>query len=1177
MDSSDEVLEPTLDVESTPAMEPVQASAPAPRRYWQAQEFARTLEEEFQAASDRGDEEGMRERFYALARYYTRTVLILREAVADGRQPLTRAALSNLLALHRPLDHMHAIAKRAAPVALTLRTEQRRHLMDDLIVHILREAPRPLTLEAITESANDLDILADASEAVVAGHLAELVSAGYVTHAEGHYELSGVPHTSLSLDQAMLETLTGSDLYTRLEAADFHGLFDVTARRHAFRQEFARLTGFDDETAALFVAVAEALAAPHADLDALTQREHSDLIGSGLPRPYQYQAYAVFRGFGYQGQVIEAPTGSGKTMIGMMCIQDWLRTLPLGQSILVLVPTVNYQQQWLGELCYHDTGLHLSPDLVYAGTPTALQAASKRMGGLPLVVITTYTALAQLGSAAGKGGFDRESVEEFLQGANAQYVILDEVHKLVEDPTSVSADVARVLTSWQQDGSLLGLIGFSGTAAAYRDRFAGLGLQLAYTMPAAELIAYGFVAPYAEVAVPFAYSDREKRVSEALGAYKECLRRFVALVGSANWRRWLAAVATEERLAIARDVLRMYAGRPDRDAALAERLKAWAGGAAEVGLNELPLVTIVQVARGWSDADAVREAGASGEALAALLAELAGVRQRIAADVRLPNLTRRLQAPGFGTALDVAPIRALLGRPQAAAGDEAAVDALATTICGFWHDLSSWYLRVGEGRVDTIRAIVDAERAVREVHGVIVFDTGKRIRWQAGVAVPGYSGVGGVFAQMLGDERFVPMAVLSGEVYLPWSESDPLAGQIAGYVRQHIMLGEVADALFGLATQGLGLSDAQLSALRSAMDEALRAYVAELGGVRSARIGEFGRRVLTPLRRAARAARLGPARSRLLARLSLRHYHVRRVAANFFDYAMIARDFERARLAELEQSDGTRRRFCVVRMPAGERKQLVYDLTSRVVDADDLPVNMIIVSPWARTGWNVIKPNVLIDATATRNVTAWQQLRGRAMRALRTWTNDCYRLVLLLGSRSLDMGDGVGLPEDVQTLAEQLRVQTGDGLSPKAQAILAEVHARAAGADAISERIASGNLAALSEDERRQLITELMLGRNKVTHIYELLKAYGSTYQVRYDRGARRWARQESIAAKHEQEYSVDPLTGAYGPGEGHAPLLYPTDPRQNVPSELRAHLESVFRDRDAVIVRGWQAAVVET
>ena len=48
---------------------------------------------------------------------------------------------------------------------------------------------------------------------------------------------------------------------------------------------------------------------------------------------------------------------------------------------------------------------------------------------------------------------------------------------------------------------------------------------------------------------------------------------------------------------------------------------------------------------------------------------------------------------------------------------------------------------------------------------------------------------------------------------------------------------------------------------------------------------------------------------------------------------------------------------------------------------------------------------MLIDATATRDVTAWQQLRGRAMRAPATWTNDCYRV--LVGLRGEGLGNDV--------------------------------------------------------------------------------------------------------------------------------------------------------------------------
>jgi len=67
-------------------------------------------------------------------------------------------------------------------------------------------------------------------------------------------------------------------------------------------------------------------------------------------------------------------------MIGMLCIDDWLDELAPGQSILVLVPTVNYQQQWVSELCLKPIGLRLPPHVVYAGTPSGLEALRRRGG-----------------------------------------------------------------------------------------------------------------------------------------------------------------------------------------------------------------------------------------------------------------------------------------------------------------------------------------------------------------------------------------------------------------------------------------------------------------------------------------------------------------------------------------------------------------------------------------------------------------------------------------------------------------------------------------------------------------------------------------------------------------------------------------------------------------------------
>ena len=76
--------------------------------------------------------------------------------------------------------------------------------------------------------------------------------------------------------------------------------------------------------------------------------------------------------------------------------------------------------------------------------------------------------------------------------------------------------------------------------------------------------------------------------------------------------------------------------------------------------------------------------------------------------------------------------------------------------------------------------------------GIIVFDNARRIHWKQGLAVPGYEGVGGLYAQLLGDDRFTPYAVLSSEQYLPYDEADPLPPRIATFVEEELMRGEIA-------------------------------------------------------------------------------------------------------------------------------------------------------------------------------------------------------------------------------------------------------------------------------------------------------------------------------------------------------------------------------------------------
>jgi hypothetical protein len=321
------------------------------------------------------------------------------------------------------------------------------------------------------------------------------------------------------------------------------------------------------------------------------------------------------------------------------------------------------------------------------------------------------------------------------------------------------------------------------------------------------------------------------------------------------------------------------------------------------------------------------------------------------------------------------------------------------------------------------------------------------------------------------------------------------------------------------------------------------------------------------MRRRIRKLQLGQPGERLLARLDLRNIHFADLVSTFFDYALIARSFRQARVGELEQVSGARQKFFVVSMAGGNRKLLMYDLTSRVMDAESLPINMIIVSSWARTGWNVISPNLLIDATATRDVTAWQQLRGRAIRARRSWTNDCYRLIMaLIGSQISGLIDQDELPEDVAAILEEVEQQPGAiVLDERLKKLLVPLVPAE-----FYRRIEREGLAGLSDEQRTSLAVALMRHYNKVTHIFELVKAYGSTSQVEYVRPERVWRRRPNIALKHEYEVAVNLIDGQKSAGDSHAPLIYDVDPRMDVPAQLQSRLEATIGGSDDRIVAGW-------
>jgi superfamily II DNA or RNA helicase len=1094
---------------------PDRAPAAAGHRYWQALAFANLLVNEYEAAQRAHDRAGMRERFYILAAYYRRTLSILHGALDGRREALAAAALQNLIVLQDALAKMRAAEPDVSLSTLALETNLRRRVNQDLVYRVLRDARGWLGLATVVQRFNALDVLADAREPAIAQALLGLVQTGFVIERDGRYRPTELPYVDANVDRMELGILLGPDLARQFSDAGFEGLSSILEEPDRFRERFAGATGFGGETSGLVVACAGSMARSAAAIHGARPWPHAELASSAHPRPYQRLLHAILRAHRYAGQAIEAPAGCGKTFVGMLCIEDWLRTLAPGQAVLVLVPTVTYQRQWVSELCVKAVGLRLTPHLVFAGTPGTI-GAHQGAGATPTVLVLTYAALARMGSGEGRGGFDQDAIERFLQGANVRHVILDEVHKVAADPLSATADVARVFMRWLKDGSLSSVIGFSGSLNTYRSQLEALGMTLAFVLPSTELIAQGWVAPFAEFGAPFNYSERERRILALVDDYRSRLRGFLRQLDSDRTRAAFAGIPIGERMRIA-TMLGMYGGRRDGPALIEERMRKWESGG-DLRLGEVLLLSIVQIANGWPD-DQLPSAGASGRE------EFERLRAGLRANLPPGPSQRRLSAEGFGVTLDAAAANARNIR-----------DVLATTVAGSYLAVREWTRQAGEGRVAVARAIIAAERREREVSGVIVFDTPAPLKWRQGMATPGYRGAGGMFAALAGDTGCVPIAALSSELYLPDGGDEPLHERIAAWILSRVVNEEQGTALFELISAGAELSEDQVELLRPAFGKAFAAYAAELANDGGGNLEGLDRLLLHPLRQFARESRL-TAGNRLLAWLSTDEHHLRASVAAILDYAAIARAFRAATPVEVIRGDGTVQPTRVVPTGSGRRKQRLLELTARLVDAEDLPIDVVIVSSWARTGWNVLTPNVLIDATATRDVTAWQQLRGRAMRPRPTWSAEAQRLVHQLVS---------GEPMD--------------DLPPEEAALLA--------------RVAGTGEPGLPQGRTREaLAAAVMLAENKVTHIYELVSARGRRPQVNYRPRLHRWERTAAIAEKHRRQEAVRASDGELLAGPDHAPLIVAEDPRTDVPERFGERLTTELGGADARIIRGWMQA----
>jgi hypothetical protein len=433
------------------------------------------------------------------------------------------------------------------------------------------------------------------------------------------------------------------------------------------------------------------------------------------------------------------------------------------------------------------------------------------------------------------------------------------------------------------------------------------------------------------------------------------------------------------------------------------------------------MVEVLQSALGWSDTTMIDELCREPAARIAARRTLDDVhtqRDASAPLVVLPRNRARVTAAGFGNVLDGRRLRELLDDPtvHAVARWNEARDLLATTATGAYVTLLDEARHNGEGRVHTIAAILQAEREIRPGARAVVFERGGALHPDGEVATPGHRGLAGTFAGLLDADCGTVVGALPHELYLPL-RSPPLTAHIADHVREVMVGDELANRLVEQLVAGLAVEPDHRAALLASAASSLRA-VAQRQDVRAFDVEHD---VIRPLRSIVRAwtgdaSVSAVTRYSVRARLSPRNLHLRAWIADVLRHLGLATHLASPKVVEVRTAGGARHAVEVVHLPIGAGRQLAHELVARLVDGalGVAPIDVLVVSSWARAGWNVVTPNVLVDATATRDTVAWQQLRGRALRPFPGKVAHVYELL---------QGDG-RVPQVVRTANGWQRVPT---------------------------------------------------------------------------------------------------------------------------------------------------------
>jgi hypothetical protein len=207
--------------------------------------------QKFERALAAQDIDQLRGSFFLLTHYYGRTIIILRSAIEDTRNPLAAAAIRNLMVLDRVLGGMHRAAPDELPLALPLTEDLHGQFICQLIVRAMGDGIA-IEKDVLLKRLDSYGLLGETSDTDIDGELNGLLRDGALRLENNKLKLGRNAHANLRPDEAMLRTLVGEAISQALSKLGFAGLAAIAPRRKVFVAAFAKATGLSQDVADLF-------------------------------------------------------------------------------------------------------------------------------------------------------------------------------------------------------------------------------------------------------------------------------------------------------------------------------------------------------------------------------------------------------------------------------------------------------------------------------------------------------------------------------------------------------------------------------------------------------------------------------------------------------------------------------------------------------------------------------------------------------------------------------------------------------------------------------------------------------------------------------------------------------------------------------------------------------------